>query len=64
MAWKVVAASGEEELQKQLDQLQARLPRRDEHGELSHRRLNCRDCSSWHPTEGNNYRVGERRDES
>ena len=34
MAWKVVAASGEQELQQQLDELQSRLPRNDEYGEF------------------------------
>ena len=34
MNWKVVAAGNEHELQQQLDELQARLPRVDEHGEI------------------------------
>ena len=34
MAWKVVSACNEHELQEQLDELQARLPRKDEHGDF------------------------------
>ena len=34
MTWKVVAAPGEHELQQQLDELQSRLSRKDEHGDF------------------------------
>jgi hypothetical protein len=32
--WKVLAANGEQELQTQLDELQSRIPKKDEHGEF------------------------------